>query len=171
MYTCCFVQTLEDDALMLDALPLGDVPRGLGTPSQYCLVEENGEPVMRIDVYGDTGGFADIQIWHNWLVIGFADMVHFVSLETRQYSSHALCGYFGHLYPLQGALLVASASDLLCFDAQARLQWITEDLGIDGVVISRVAGNIIYGEGEWDPPGGWRPFQLALHTGHIVAEQ
>ncbi|GER86272.1 hypothetical protein KDW_04340 [Dictyobacter vulcani] len=170
MYTCRFVQTLEDAALMLDAVPLGDVPRGLGTPSQYCLVEENGDPVMRIDVYGELGAFADIQIWHKWLIIGFADMVHFVSLETRQHHSHPLCGYFGHLYPLQEALLVASASDLLCFDAQARLQWTTEQLGIDGVVIIRVADNIIYGEGEWDPPGGWQPFQLSLCTGHIVAE-
>ncbi|GLV59856.1 hypothetical protein KDH_66800 [Dictyobacter sp. S3.2.2.5] len=157
--------------MRLDALPLGDVPRGLGTPSLYCLVGEDDVPVMRIDVYGDPGAFTEAQIWHNWVIIGFADRVHFVSLETRQHQSHPLSGYFGHLYPLQDRLLVASASDLLCFDAQAQLQWISEHLGIDGVVITRVEDTIIYGEGEWDPPGGWRPFQLALCTGHILTEE
>ncbi|GHO84398.1 hypothetical protein [Dictyobacter formicarum] len=84
-------------------------------------------------------------------------IVLFVSLETQLHHSHLLSGYFGHFYPLEETLLVASVSDLLCFDAQAQLQWIAERLGIDGVVITRVAGNIIYGEGEWDPPGRWRP--------------
>jgi len=104
------------------------------------------------------------------VVIGFADAVHFVSLEGQQHRSYPLQGYFAHLYPTEEAFLVASAFDLHCFDIEAGLRWSAENLGIDGVVIKSVKNDIVHGEGEWDPPGGWRPFTISLRSGSIIAE-
>jgi len=38
-------------------------------------------------------------------------------------------------------------------------------LGIDGIIVASTSDGVISGEGEWDPPGGWRPFRLSLATG------
>jgi hypothetical protein len=81
-------------------------------------------------------------------VIGFANAVHFVSLDTQQHHSYPLHEYVGHLYPTEETLLVASVTDLLCFDIEARVQWMAEDLGIDGVVIKSVEHDIVCGESE-----------------------
>jgi hypothetical protein len=126
---------------------------------------------MRLDIFGQDMGFADARTWNSWAVIGFADAVHFVSLDTYQQHSYSLHGYFAHLYSTEDTLLVASASDLLCFDKEANLHWITENLGIDGVVIKGVEHNMIFGEGEWNPPGGWHPFTLWLHSGRTTTER
>jgi hypothetical protein len=37
-----------------------------------------------------------------------------------------------------------------------------------GLMVSlsvKVVGTTIEGQGEWDPPGGWRPFRVDLRTG------
>ncbi|GHO55921.1 hypothetical protein [Ktedonobacter robiniae] len=170
MYTCRFARTIEEPWTAVEPISLGTVPSGRGTPESYCLVEQQESQVMRFDVYGEDRAFADAQIWKTWVVIGFADAVHFVALDTKQRYSYPLRGYFDHLYPTEAFLLVASASELLCFDPEIRLQWRAEDLGIDGVVIKSVENDMIRGEGEWDPPGGWRPFTVSLRSGRIIAE-
>jgi len=45
------------------------------------------------------------------------------------------------------------------------LLWKTGQLGIDGVLVHKVSPTRIEGSGEWDPPGGWRPFVLTPTTG------
>lgn len=48
----------------------------------------------------------------------------------------------------------------------------TEQLGIDGVVVSivDVEKSLVHGQGEWDPPGGWKPFTVRLGDGTRVIE-
>jgi hypothetical protein len=65
-------------------------------------------------------------------------------------------------------LLVASGTELLCFDAQAKLRWQRQDLAVDGVVVQAVEDNKIFGKAEWDPPGGWHPFTLSLESGQDI---
>lgn len=64
-------------------------------------------------------------------------------------------------------VLVASASELLRFDGAGQLLWRRSGLGIDGVVIHRVQDGEIFGDAEWDPPGGWKSFRLRLDSGEI----
>ncbi len=61
-----------------------------------------------------------------------------------------------------------TAQEVLFFDKYASLQWISGGLGIDGVIITAMKQHMIQGEGEWDPPGGWKPFALFLDSGHKV---
>ena len=37
-----------------------------------------------------------------------------------------------------------------------------------GVVVTAIAEGRVEGQGEWDPPGGWRRFALCLETGADV---
>jgi len=47
--------------------------------------------------------------------------------------------------------------------------WHNDQLGIDGVIIDRFGDATLFGQGEWDPPGGWRDFVLDKQTGKQIA--
>ena len=54
------------------------------------------------------------------------------------------------------------------FDRNGSIVWQSTELGVDGVVVSGVADGVIEGEGEWDPPGGWRRFRILLSSGTLA---
>ena len=141
-----------------------------GTPELYVLLEQDGQPLARFDVYsGDIASpFSAAVIWKHWVVIGFSNFVHFFSLGNNNVLSHQLASYFGSLYPTQERLLIASGTELLCFDTLVDLCWQKQDFAIDGVIIHKVEDDKIFGEAEQDPPGGWHPFTLSLESGQDV---
>jgi hypothetical protein len=53
-------------------------------------------------------------------------------------------------------------------DSDRSIRWQSDILAIDGVVVSHVGPPVIRGEGEWDPPGGWRDFALFADDGKAV---
>jgi hypothetical protein len=148
---------------------LGPVPAHQPTADAFVTVERDGRPVMRIDVYRadlDSSPFRQAVVWRGFVVVGFGESVHFVPLSGELPRTVPLEGYFGALYPRQDYLLVASQYRLFCFDTDGRLRWTSAELGIDGVVVKQVKGDlVIVGEGEWDPPGGWKPFAVDARTG------
>ena len=150
----------------------GDVPPGLGTPATYVTVErDDGGPLVRVDVYEREAAcyaFEEVVAWSDFIVIGFGRRVHFVSPNTWSVATIALSGYFGHLYPLAEHLLVADARYLHCFDRAGAPLWRSDVLGIDGVTVERVIDEVIEDDGEWDPPGGWRPFRILLSSGELA---
>lgn len=154
---------------------LGDVPTGDPTPERYITIEDDGTPQVRIDLYYDGSrhpqsfAFEDAIIWGEWLVIGFGEQVFLVRLRDQQTSTIDLGSYFGHLYPFASCLLAASAERLFGVRGDGKLAWTTDILGIDGVIVQRVVGNAIEGEGEWNPPGDWRPFRVDIGTGKLLA--
>lgn len=163
--------TIDMPWLALEPIVVGDVPSRGGTPGSYVIVEDDeGSPVARIDVHDDRASraFQEVIVWAGLVVIGFGGSVHLVSVRERTAKTTPLEGYFGHLYPLAEHLLVADASRLRCFDRSGSMLWCSDDLGIDGVIVSDVVDGTITGAGEWDPPGGWRPFVLRLSTGAPV---
>src|SRR5579862_3148802 len=107
-----------------------------GTPDIYVLLEQDGIPLSRFDVYSGeiSSPFSQAEIWKQWIVIGFSNFLYFFSLEKKNIISHQLHSYFGSLYPTPEKLLVASGTELLCFDGQAHLCWQRQNLAIDGVV-------------------------------------
>jgi hypothetical protein len=48
------------------------------------------------------------------------------------------------------------------------LVWQSDVLGIDGVIVDDVDNALIRGRGEWDPPGGWKPFAVSVKTGRTI---
>lgn len=92
----------------------------------------------------------------------------FDSVAMRNLLTLPIEGYFGHLYLDRGLLYVAGCCDLHCVDLSGRIVWRSEWLGIDGVMVEVFEEHQIKGVGEFDPPGGWRPFSLDRLTGRKV---
>jgi hypothetical protein len=43
-----------------------------------------------------------------------------------------------------------------------------DELGIDGVLVNQIDENFIHGDGEWEPPGGWKPLHLRADSGRFA---
>ncbi len=167
-----FQSVISSSWIDLEPIRLGVVPETLATADVFVLVEENERPKMRIDVYCDFGAelhtFSDLITWQNFIVIGIGHRLYLVNRETHKTQTHLLGNYFGHLYTHNDFLYVASAERLFCLNVNGSLNWVSEELGIDGVVITDIGDEFIDGEGEWDPPGGWKPFRLKVDSGMRV---
>ena len=168
MLFATFRETLEAPWTSVASLRVGDWNQMTGAPTVYVTVEREGEPLLRVDVYdreASSKPFREVAAWAELIVIGFAGHVHLVWPVRATVKTFPMNGYFGHIYATQESLLIADAERIHCFDQRGSVLWRSETVGIDGVVVHNVEDGIIAGEGEWDPPGGWRPFLLLLSSG------
>lgn len=135
------------------------------TTERSVLVSYGERPILRIDLPA-PGPFSTEIVWAGFVVCGFGSRLALVDPFTAVPTYFDLDGYFGHVYPRDGCLLVASAYRLHRIEPDARLAWSSDWVAIDGVIVNEVTedGRIL-GDGEWDPPGDWRPFELDLLTG------
>ena len=139
---------------------------------------DDDRALLRVDVYGDgdeeTFTFQDAIVWRNRAFVGFGHRVYVIDPKKKAGSEILLglgsgCGYFGAFYATQDYLLVASGESLLRLSPDGEVLWRAPDLGLDGVVVTSVENGTIQGEGEWDPPGGWRHFAARLDSGELIA--
>ena len=166
--TIAWLDTIERAWLQMLPTRIGGIPAGLGTPHKYILLSNDAGPALRVDAYRNSDecfAFNDAVIWHDYLVIGWGDFAYLVHTDTGSVIKHSLGIYFGHIYADSNYLLIASGERLIRIRRDGSLQWTSDVLGIDGVIIGDVTDGIISGEGEWDPPGGWRPFRISLDDG------
>ena len=165
--------TIDEPWIGIDPVRIGSESPGLGTPDMYIIVTpDDDDPLIRIDVYGyhgeETFTFSDAVEWGELIVIGYGHRLYMVNLHNRSSSALELQGYFGSFTIEGDCLIAASASNLYCFAHNGSLLWVSDELGIDGVVVTNVDKYTITGEGEWDPPGGWRPFTINANDGKLV---
>ena len=164
-------ESIGAESLRLDPVRVGRIPAGVGTPDRYVtVIDERDVPILRVDVYARApSGFAfeDALIWRGNLIVGFGNEVHAVALADRSKLSVELGTYFGHIYPAADYLLIASGERLFRMAPDRSIVWQSDVLGIDGVVVHDLGPDLIHGEGEWDPPGGWAPFTLSAHDGRM----
>ncbi|MBI5534593.1 MAG: hypothetical protein HY898_17840 [Deltaproteobacteria bacterium] len=171
VHTIDFRHALEAPWTTMAPVIVGQVRQGVGDPSTYVTVQKDASPFLRVDIYESepaAHAFQEALAWADFIVVGFGAQVHLVSSAARTPSTFALDGYFGHLYALDDCLLVADAERLRCIDKSGSLLWASVALGIDGVVVHSIREGIVEGEGDWDPPGGWRPFRLQLASGRVL---
>lgn len=167
-----FQQVIEPPWTELNPIRVGKIPPGLGTPDVFVLVDTPDQTRLRIDVYADSSeesfAFQEAALWHTWVIIGFGHKLYLVPLDPSPLITINLDSYFGHLYLTDDLLLVATAQQLHCFNRDGTRKWSSPELGIDGVTVHHIGTDLIYGEGEWDPPGGWKPFQIRITSGEPV---
>ena len=164
-------RTVESPWKDMEPVRLGSVPTGLGTPDRFVAVEGDERPLLRIDLYGSSDeafAFEEVRVWSQFVAIGWGEQLYLVDPLTRRVLAIRLGSYFGHMYPAEKNLLVASAERLFLVAPNGAVLWQSGHLGVDGVVVNQVDGEIIKGEGEWDPPGGWLPFSVSLRNGQSV---
>ena len=169
MYRVSFQGSIDEPWRLMDPIRVGPVPTG-GAEPQYVTVERDGTPFARVDAYAAwRGPFTELIVWQRFVVLGWDEVVHLIDPAIRETRGIPCDGYFGHLYALDDRLLIATASELICIDRGGEMAWRRANVGIDGVVVHRINDGIVIGAGEWDPPGGWRPFRLLLATGESTA--
>jgi len=154
---------------------LGKVPSGLGTADLFVTISDDDRPPLRVDLYGDSSSeiftFQDALVWRDRVFVGYGHTVYVVDPTMRLGSEIFLgpnCAYFGHFYAAQEYLLVASGECLLRLAPDGKVLWSAHNLGVDGVIVNSVKHGVIEGEGEWDPPGGWKPFAVRLDSGALI---
>lgn len=165
------VESVSEAWASTPSVRAGVVPPHLPSADRQALVSRGGTPYLGIEVYGgrdETFAFEEVVLWSRYAVIGFGHRVHLVSLDDNSVVSQDLGSYFGHCYPTSIYLLVASAERVFRFDQTGCLAWASDVVGIDGVVVDSPEPPVIRGEGEWDPPGGWRPFALSAASGRLA---
>jgi hypothetical protein len=155
----------------LRPIRLGSIPKGLGTPNIFVTVYANSKPPIRLDMYADsdeTHIFEEALFCYDFVTIEFGLHVYLVALMSHGIKTYVLGNYFSQLYPAKGFLLITSAEHMLRVERDGSVKWSTQRLGIDGVKIDCIEDGIIKGEGEWDPPGGWKPFKVRLESGSLL---
>jgi hypothetical protein len=153
---------------------LGKVPSGLGTADLFVTICDGELPLLRVDLYPDSSSeaavFQDAIVWRDHVFVGLGHTVYVIDPKARLGFAVRLESYFAAFYSGKDYLLVASADALLRMNADGKVLWKTPDLGLDGVTINRVENGCVEGQGEWDPPGGWRTFKLQLESGKLVTD-
>ena len=157
--------------LSLEPVRVGGAVAGQATPDRYVTLADDSGPVIRVDVYAygpDCFAFQQAIAWRGHLVIGFGSHMHAVAIADRTTTTVELGAYFGHLYPTADYLLIASGDGLFRMEPDRSVLWTAVGLAVDGVVVHEPGPPVIRGEGEWDPPGGWKPFALAASDGSAI---
>lgn len=137
------------------------------------VVEEDHCRALAIEVFEAPDEYhfrREAIVWGDWIVVGFGQRVELVGMSgsSARRVTISLDGYFGYLSTAQaqaGDLLVASARSVRCIASDGSTRWVSESLAVDGVILREVVDGRVQGDGEMDPPGGWRPFQLSLANG------
>lgn len=168
---------------LIDATPegvpriaIGNDARADAAPHAVVLVRRDGVPALAVELYPDEERehlfHREAIEWRGWIAIGFGHTVVLVAPETHAAATHSteFCtlSYFDEFHPFDNFLLVATGCGLMRFDPDGRLAWQTGGLGIDGVTVGTYVDGRITGDGEWDPPGGWRAFEVDAETGAIL---
>jgi hypothetical protein len=165
---------IEEPWLSMEPVRIGRIPPGLGTPDMYVTVMDDNEPVIRIDVYGYHGEesytFSDFVVWGGMVLVGYGHRLYMVRLDDISTLTFDLQGYFGSLHIEGDRLIVASESNLFRFEPDGTLLWKSDEVGLDGVVVEDIGTKTITGRGQWDPPGGWRPFTVNAENGKLLED-
>ncbi len=146
-------------------------PVGIGPSAAADRFLTVSEPRIRVDLSRSNDEFYQFEaafLWSKYLVIGWGSSCYLVELASRSVKQIPLGAYFGYLYPAKGYLLIASGERLIRVNPRGKEVWRSDILGLDGVMVHEVLDNIIRGEGEWDPPNGWRSFRVCLVTGRLL---
>ena len=168
MLVATITEVVDAEDLRLEPIRVGRVPPGRGTPDRYVSVTDGDVRLLRVDVYSfgpDCFAFQDAIIWQGNVVVGFGSHVHVIGMADRSSVTIELGSYYGHVSPTADYLLIASGERLFRLAADRSLVWTSDVLGIDGVVVHEAGADLIQGDGEWDPPGGWEPFTVSARDG------
>lgn len=128
---------------------------------------ETEEPIINLKVESDySATFKQCEAVNNLIVIGYGNRFVIYDLENNDKRFEtSFDGYFSSFKIDREDIFVASECDLLKIKNTGKIEWTAKSIGIDGIVISEITEDEIKGEGEHDPPGGWKPFVIDRKTG------
>jgi len=164
---------IDDAWCRLEPVPVGRKSRAAGSPCRFVTVSDADRLLLRIDVHSDgpeCRAFEQAIVWRGSVIFGYGERVHAVCMRDRSVVTFDTQPYFGALHATREYLLIASGSRLIRVEPNRTVRWTSGELGVDGVVVRDADAVAIHGDGEWDPPGGWRSFELRACDGSIVSQ-
>ncbi len=163
---------LDDaDAKLAPHVDVGHPTDNHSTPDAVCLLTLDGTPTLCVRLRrtsGESYTFRDAQYWRGFLIVGWGDAFYVIDPKSSSVIRHNLGTYFGDIHA-DDALLIASAERVVRVARDGTIAWTSEPVGIDGVTLSDVSPDFVAGSGEWDPPGGWKPYRLRMADGLVVS--
>jgi len=158
--------------------------RARGALRRKVMVCKDNLPVLLLHIFVDSDKdgylleqcFSELLLNEHHIAILYGQHVYIVDIASQQIRTVYLYDYVGHLYPLPDVyadvlsdrFLVATFEYVFLVDIHGNIIWQSPMCAVDGVLISEVADGVIYGRGDWDPPGGWEPFRLSLNDGTFI---
>ena len=166
--------------LIMDVNPFG----ANGEKDRQLLISKDAEPILILQLYvrADEDGwlissaFSEFLLNESYVAVICGDHFHIFDMATHSFTSYPLGDYVGHIYSvpdihsdrLYDRVLVATYCHIFLIDITAGILWKSRKCAIDGVIITSIENDTVFGLGEWDPPGGWEPFKLDLKTGFPI---
>lgn len=136
---------------------------------QKDLITNSYSGVFEIRYTYSCSPFKQAEVYNNLLVVGYEGYFYLFDLTTKKnIVSIEVDGYFGSFHVENDGIYVCDASALWRINFNGNPKWCNRNLGIDGVIISSFDKNKILGSGEWDPPGGWRDFEIDRESGLLL---
>lgn len=128
------------------------------------------EPIINLKVESDySPTFKQSEVVDGMVIIGYGNRFSIFDLKKKKIKINlSFDGYFGSFEVDNREIFVATDSEMINLTFQGIEKWKTDNLGIDGVIISQITETEIIGSGEWDPPGGWESFKLNRKTGKKI---
>ena len=147
-------------------------PASEGYKQQVFLVcSEHEIPVNIYEIRYEVScsPFSYHDMYEGVLAVGFEDTFYmYNTLENKVLAIVKMDGYFCSAQFTDHHFYVTDASGIICIEKSGKIVWDNHDLGMDGVLINDIEGGHIMGSGEWDPPGGWKKFELDIKTGQKI---
>ena len=144
-----------------------------GTSPDLFVLARKGDAMRRFDLSHlevDYRHPAKAIFWHGWFAFGFGGRaILFREADSATVEIDFGC-YFDEFHPGDDYLLVTSGQGIVRLGPDGAVVWRNDELGLDGVLIFDIEGDVIDGQGEWDPPGGWEDFLVSLATGDTLEE-
>ncbi len=160
-------RSVEGLWLSMSRLQTGDSPAESDVPDRYVKISRRGSPLLRVDIYSSVCEFCQAEQVAEWRGLVFAGVgvyLFVISPDDKTLTMFDLDSCFHEIRIGEGYLLVASGEHIYRFGEDGTALWQSE-VAIDGVRIQDVADGRVRGEGDWDPPHGWKPFELDLNNG------
>jgi hypothetical protein len=138
--------------------------------SAMLTIYQNEKPSVKLDFhykYASSSNQIAIK-FYRFVAVGFSGYFILYDLSTGTVVLFIdFGGYFCDFKIYNGHLLVAYHAGIYCLNHYGTIKWHNSNLGIDGVSITEIKENKVYGSGQIDPPDGWEEFILNLETGQL----
>ncbi|HKO82889.1 MAG TPA: hypothetical protein VJU78_20925 [Chitinophagaceae bacterium] len=170
MYTAEFSKTRRDKISVHYIYP-NDLPEQTDQ-FEFVLIYKNGTPVLQLGIhlYYHCSPFRQIEFWKGFVAIGLEDVFILFNITSGAQLVNKCSGYFGHIYIEDENIYIATADEVMCYNDKPSLKWMSDTLGIDGVIITEIGQTFLKGSGQHDPPDGWNDFVITKETGKIIKD-
>jgi uncharacterized secreted protein with C-terminal beta-propeller domain len=136
--------------------------------SETLTIYQNEKPSVKLDFhYKYASSRTQLAIKFNrFVAVGFSGYFFLYDLSTGTVVLFIdFRGYFNDFETYNGHLFVTYNAGIYCLTNYGVIKWHNSNVGIDGVLITEVKEDKVYGSEQIDPPDGWKDFILDLETG------